>query len=236
MPSLLKDMAVFLSEIPRSFQTMGAMLPSSCYLGEQLCSHIDTLGRPRTVLEVGPGTGAVTRQLVGKLTSEDTLILCEVNPRFVRLLKQKFKEDSDLARCRAKVIFFEGYVQDLPAEFPELSVDFIVSSLPFANFAPNIVHETFSLYHALMPNGGTVSFYEYIGARFCKQLLAPKVTRQRVKAVSGVVTNWQVKASNEGQLDESVTLLNVPPARAVHLSFGSSPSQSHFVEKVAVGF
>jgi len=198
---------------------MGAMLPSSCFLGESLCSNIDSLGRPRTILEVGPGTGAVTRQLVAKLTKEDTLILCEVNPRFVKLLKEKFKTDPVLRDCEAEVIFFEGYVQELPKEFPDLSVDFIVSSIPFANLGPNIVQDILSLYRAMMRSGGTVSFYEYIGARRCKQFFSPKVTRQRVRAVSGIVSNWQLIASNEGKFAESVTLLNVPPARAVHLSF-----------------
>lgn len=218
----LQDMVVFLSEVPRSFQEMGAMLPSSGHLGRQLCWGIEQIGRPRTVLEVGPGTGAVTRQIVSKLQSEDTLILCEVNPRFVRLLEEKFKTDPVLNACRAHVVVFEGPIQNLPQVYPELKVDFIVSSLPFSNFAPSDVDQILALYRTLLRSGGTISYYEYLGARFCKRIFSAKPTRVRAKAVSGVVTNWQTKASRDGELRRFTTLLNVPPARSVHMSFPPS--------------
>lgn len=45
------------------------------------------LKRARTVVEVGPGTGVITRALLNRLPFDATLLAFEINPRFSRHLK-----------------------------------------------------------------------------------------------------------------------------------------------------
>ncbi|MEI5136815.1 hypothetical protein RB199_37180 [Streptomyces libani] len=85
---------------------MGAIAPSGPRLGRALTRYvIPSPGSARTVLEVGPGTGAVTRHIAGSLGRLDTLDLVEANPRFVDLLQGAYGGDPRLR-------FRTGLVQD----------------------------------------------------------------------------------------------------------------------------
>ena len=58
-------------------------LPLVHYAGQPATS-------PRRILEIGPGTGAVTRRIVAALGSNDQLDLVELNGNFVRTLNHRF--------------------------------------------------------------------------------------------------------------------------------------------------
>ena len=64
MPRLFADYRVFWREFRENFHTTGAVLPSGRSLAAALCYYLNGDGRPKRILEVGPGTGAVTRTIV----------------------------------------------------------------------------------------------------------------------------------------------------------------------------
>lgn len=105
---------------------VGYVVPSSPFLTRQTAGRLD-FSRPRIIVELGPGEGCHTRQIVKRMTPESRLILFELDPQFVRHLKKQFGHDNRITVLQADAL-------DLPETLKNLGhprCDYIVSGLPF---------------------------------------------------------------------------------------------------------
>src|SRR5947208_12193139 len=93
----------FFREFRRHFRTTGAILPSSRFLARALVRHLRVPRPACRILEVGPGTGSVTREIARLLGPGDRLDAVEINPYFVGLLRQRLREDPAFRACRDRV-------------------------------------------------------------------------------------------------------------------------------------
>ena len=124
----LGDSTLFLREWIVNPQRTGAVAPSSPQLAAAMARWL-----PRDpesyVLELGPGTGAVTDALLERGLREDRLIAIEHNPTLAKLLRKRFP--------LAHIIAGDAWQMDtLLADLPQQvkSVGAIISSLPLVNF------------------------------------------------------------------------------------------------------
>jgi phosphatidylethanolamine/phosphatidyl-N-methylethanolamine N-methyltransferase len=124
----LSDSTVFLREWIANPQRTGAVAPSSPQLGAAMARWL-----PRNpasyVLELGPGTGAVTDALLKFGLPEDRLVGIEKNPAMAKILRKRFP--------LAHIITGDAWDLDLLlAELPLTveSVGAVISSLPLLNF------------------------------------------------------------------------------------------------------
>lgn len=69
-------------------RAIGAVLPSSDALARAITRDVDS--RCGLVMELGSGTGVITRQLCKRGVSAGNLVLIESNPGFVRYLRGEF--------------------------------------------------------------------------------------------------------------------------------------------------
>jgi phosphatidylethanolamine/phosphatidyl-N-methylethanolamine N-methyltransferase len=124
----LTDSTVFLREWFVNPQGTGAVAPSSPQLGAAMARWLPR--NPESfVLELGPGTGAVTDALLKRGLREDRLIAIEFNPNLAKLLRKRFR--------RAHIITGDAWDLDtLLAELPQqvTAVGAVISSLPLLNF------------------------------------------------------------------------------------------------------
>ena len=213
------DYLTFIRELPRSFAQIGAMLPSSPALGRAMVRPIRDANRPLNILEVGPGTGPFTRQILKLMRSEDRFTICEINPRFLSLLKRNLQTNEHFQRHSDRVTFFEGPVQDILESELEGKYDIIVSSLPFSNFTPQTVDEILSLFSQLIAEDGTVTFLEYLGVRKVSALFSSRRSRERLAGVDEVIQQWTDRVEEEGEVKKKISLLNVPPAVAIRFEY-----------------
>ncbi len=105
---------------------VGYVVPSSPFLTRQTAKRID-FSRPRVVVELGPGEGCHTRQIVKRMNKESRLILIELDEEFAAHLRKSFAHDS-------RVTVLHTDAQHLPETLAELGhthCDYIVSGLPF---------------------------------------------------------------------------------------------------------
>ena len=79
---LWTDCGAFFRAFRRNFHTTGAILPSSRFLARAMTFDLKGPRRPARILEVGPGTGAVTREIVRHLQDDDRFDAVEINPSF----------------------------------------------------------------------------------------------------------------------------------------------------------
>jgi phospholipid N-methyltransferase len=214
MSSRIADCRLFLAEFRRNFRTTGAILPSGRRLSKAL-AHFIRVGPdhpPRRILEVGPGTGAVTRHLIGSMRSCDRLDLVELNPTFVDCLNQRFRRDPAFQPVAGRCRVLHAPIENLPTATP---YDVIVSGLPMNNFAVTEVEHVLGILRQLARPGATVSFFEYMGIRRLKAAFSGRSERARLNGIGQVV--GQILQNHEVRRDSIWS--NVPPAYVHHLQF-----------------
>jgi phospholipid N-methyltransferase len=171
------------------------------------------LRRPRLpgrILEVGPGTGSVTHQILNHLLPADRFDMVELNGHFVALLQRRFDQEWDFRSRRHQVRILHKAVEELDGEG---IYDYIVSGLPLNNFPVAQVREIFQVYNRLLRPGGTLTYYEYVLIRSLKTPFVDRRERRRLFRVGRVVgryiRNYQVR--------RQPVFANVPPAVVRHL-------------------
>jgi len=83
------DLALFLSRWIRTPLRIGAVVPSSPRLAREMARAIDTRS-PRHVIELGGGTGSITRALLDAGVAAERLVVIENDKRLARLLRHRF--------------------------------------------------------------------------------------------------------------------------------------------------
>ena len=205
----------FFRQVREHYHTTGAIAPSSRFLARaqtgplaNLKAHTD---RPVRVLEVGPGTGAVTRQIVELLEPGDTFDLVEINTAFAELLKRRFTDDPAFSSLSASARVHAVPLQEFSSEAP---YDVIVSGLPMNNFSSELVEELFEAYFRLLGPEGTLSYFEYMYMRPMRKLVSGRKDRERVNRIAEIMR----RHCRQRRMRTSWVLANLPPAWIQHLS------------------
>jgi phosphatidylethanolamine/phosphatidyl-N-methylethanolamine N-methyltransferase len=137
------------------------------------------------VLELGPGTGAVTDALIKRGLREERLVAIERNPKMARLLREKFP--------RAQIIIGDAWHLDhllRSRREPIESVGAVISSLPLLNFPPEEAESlTQKIRTVLEPDGNWVQYSYHLG-------------RNQIRGAA----SFKLRASK-------IVWLNFPPAR-----------------------
>ncbi|MFE4019598.1 class I SAM-dependent methyltransferase [Streptomyces sp. NPDC059101] len=205
----------FLREAARSMHTTGAVAPSGSPLARRLAAPLPAPnGRsPLRVLEVGAGTGTVTRALAESIGPGDRLDTVEINPHFVQLLAEALRTDPVLAAASEQIRIISKSICHTP--LPENSYDVIVSCLPFMNFTPDLVRSLMGRYMTALVPGGHLTFFGYLGTLSLRTLLARRAEAARYRAVAAVLAEFSARYGDVN--GGSVVWRNLPPARVRHL-------------------
>ena len=68
---------------------MGAVMPSGRVLARTMAQYVD-INSTGPVVELGPGTGAITNALIERGIDQKRLVLVEYNPSFCALLRERY--------------------------------------------------------------------------------------------------------------------------------------------------
>lgn len=226
------DTLAFFKELPKNFKEIGSVIPSSRMLAASLARPIERAAghKPLRILEVGPGTGPITRRILQLMQPSDTLVVCELNENFINQLKVRLEKNKFYIRNRERVTFHHGPVQDFRGQGLEQSFDAIVSSVPFSNMTAELVHDILSLYRELLKEDGSLTFVEYAGIRRIGSLLQNDAEKERIRKVDDVVKQWKENWAAHGSVERDFTLMNVPPAFTIEFNH-RVPSSSEMMKK-----
>jgi phosphatidylethanolamine/phosphatidyl-N-methylethanolamine N-methyltransferase len=202
---------LFFREFIRNYHTTGAVLPSGRQLSAALSRFVaGDAAQGRRILEVGPGTGPVTRRIIAAMKPDDRLDLVELNESFVRQLERHFQDDPHFRSVAARSKIINRPVQDLPAGE---KYDLIVSGLPLNNFSAELVRSILDKLLELLEPGGTLSFFEYIAVRKARALVSGEADRERLRGIGRAMR----AVLDKHEFRREAILLNVPPAWVHHL-------------------
>jgi phospholipid N-methyltransferase len=200
----------FFGEFRRQYFTTGSILPSSRSLARALVSPMRRRTGPARILEVGPGTGAVTAEILRQLRPGDRLDIVEINEHFIQVLERRFDTEPLFQSRRDRVRLIHAPLQEVEGAG---LYDYMISGLPLNNFPLALVRAIFHAYHRLLKPAGVLSYFEYLWIRSLKKVF---VDRRRLH----VLTRYLERKIRAGQFREQWVFFNVPPAVARHFRFG----------------
>ena len=121
-PLRLDDEVRFLRSWIEKPLHMGAVMPSSKLLARTMAQYVDVESKG-PVIELGPGTGAITNALLEHGVDQKRLVLVEYNPGFCALLRDRYPH--------AKVVQGDAYaLRDSLGEVLDAPASAVVSGLP----------------------------------------------------------------------------------------------------------
>jgi phospholipid N-methyltransferase len=135
-------------------RTSGTIIRSSPYLISRLLRRID-FSRARTIVQLGIGTGCITRELLKRMHPDARLVSVEVNEVFVR----------DCHRIHdSRLTVRHACASDLRALLDELGIaqiDHVVSSLPLAIMDDDLVDRILAVSESCLEPDGYFLQYQY---------------------------------------------------------------------------
>lgn len=168
----------------RNPRHVGAILPSSRALGRLMAAQIDP-ERPGAVVELGGGTGAITREILAAGIHPGRLLVLERDPHFHRMLRERFPA--------VKVVEGDAAaLGDVTRDNDVGPVNAVVSGLPMLNFPAELQNAILQGAFAQMDEDGLFVQFTYSPA--------PPIPRGRLADLG-------LEAERAGRV-----WLNVPPA------------------------
>lgn len=147
------DLRLFLTYWVRAPLRTGAVLPSGMGLARTMAAQVDA-DRDGAVVELGAGTGAVTRALLERDIPAARLLVVEHNPAFCHRLRAKFPG----------LRVLQGDARNLHAllrDQGDLRVGTVVSSLPLRSLRVATQHDVLKESLGLLDNSGTFVQFTY---------------------------------------------------------------------------
>ncbi|MGY5123563.1 class I SAM-dependent methyltransferase [Streptomyces nigrescens] len=201
----------FLVESIRNHRTVGSIAPSGKSLANLLADPLlERAGRISNVLEVGAGTGSVTRILLPQIPRGSRLDIVEANAHFAAHLRRLVRGYPNLLEKQEQVRVHNAFVEQLNTD---RRYDVIVSGLPFANFSPRQVDEIMGRYFDLLRPGGTLTYFSYCGSRWVRTFLTSRPEARRQREVKDLLQQYH----NQYAIGCWTVWGNLPPANVWQL-------------------
>ena len=120
----MKETLLFAKQIVRRFRTTGAVAPSGKALAKAMAQSVGEVAKGQTILELGPGTGVFTRELL-RCFPQARIVAVEINDDFAKRISKTLPSVSVVQGCASQL---DEHLRHLKIK-PE-SVAAVVSGLP----------------------------------------------------------------------------------------------------------
>jgi phospholipid N-methyltransferase len=143
----------FWKQFLKSRKEIGSVTPSSRFLTEGIIKKID-FNKANVIVELGPGTGVFTFEILKKMSPDSKLIVVELNDEMFAILKKKITDP--------RAILVHGSASDLNSILQKFNIqhaDVIVSSLPLSVMPEQVTEDILkSSAEVLGTNGRYIQF------------------------------------------------------------------------------
>lgn len=153
MRQKIHNASSFLKKLVKSPQEIGAVMPSGKNLCRSMVKHIG-VDSESIYVEVGVGTGVVTRELVAAGIPQKNIYLFESEIGFIDELKQRFP--------KANVIHGDAqFLQKYLCQHGVGKVSKIISSLPFKSLPKTVAANILEQFDMILKQDGKIVQFTY---------------------------------------------------------------------------
>ncbi len=128
----MKKTLLFLGQTARRWRTMGAIAPSGGPLARTIARKVGDLADGQVIIELGPGTGVITRALVERFP-RNPILAVEVNEPFVAPLRKEFPAAMIVQGCASQL---EAYLAQHGLTPDDVGV--VVSGVPLLSLPSDL--------------------------------------------------------------------------------------------------
>jgi ornithine lipid N-methyltransferase len=146
----MNDSLLFLGKFLKHGTAIASLAPSSPWLSRTTVRNLDW-DRAKVLVELGAGTGPITKVLAEKARPDCRVVVLERDPDFARILRERFQG-------HANFDVVEGDVRDLTSILEGLGisrVDAVISGLPVPSFPEELQRDLFRVVKRILTPGGT---------------------------------------------------------------------------------
>lgn len=141
----------FIKEFWKERRVVGAVSPSTRFLGEKMIENVD-FDKSKLIVELGPGTGVFTDLIIDRMADDAKLLVFELNENFYESLSKRI-DDPRVQVIHDSAEFIEKYVEDGEKQ------DVVISSLPLMVFKEELRNNVVKAsYDCLKDNGKYIQF------------------------------------------------------------------------------
>jgi phosphatidylethanolamine/phosphatidyl-N-methylethanolamine N-methyltransferase len=175
----------FLAQFIRNPHTVGAVLPSSKALARAMLEPVDfdTLS---TIVEFGPGIGAITQEILQRLSGNQRYFGFEINPNFLQQLRQRFPNQTFIGKPASEI------AQVLRASQIE-TIDAVICGLPWASLPISEQSKTLEATISCLKPGGRFITFAYLQGLI---LPAARALRRRLNENFSTVSRTRIVWQN----------------------------------------
>src|SRR3989338_10474112 len=144
MRKKLNKESIFLKEGFKNIRGVGTICSTSRFAAKAMAPEINASDKPKVIVELGVGTGSITKEILKHLRPKDCYIGIEANDKFLEVCKEGFcvghprtekAEQSSYDDNRNISVNFEhGFaqnIQEILKKYGVKEVDEIICTIPF---------------------------------------------------------------------------------------------------------
>ncbi|KGO33111.1 methyltransferase type 12 [Desulfobulbus sp. Tol-SR] len=181
---------VFIQEFFKHPLQIGSIIPSSRYLERRIVEAAG-VAAGKVIIELGPGTGGVTRAMLQAMPQHAKLLTIEINQNFNRMVRSI--EDSRLIAHLGSA----GDLREIMATYGLEPPDAIVSGIPFSTMSRSTGSQILETVTSLLPPNGRFVAYQVNGqvATLCQPFMGPGETSMELLNIPPMrIYQWVKKA------------------------------------------
>ena len=144
----------FIKESLKNIKEVGTVLPSSKFIVEKMVAPIN-FKKKLTILELGPGSGVITKKLLEKMSYDSQLICFETNKTFYQELKKI--NDNKMVLINKSAEKMKLHLDEFEIE----KVDYIVSSVPLVSLSKETTNKILSVSVEILGKSGKLIQLQY---------------------------------------------------------------------------
>lgn len=172
----------------KDLKQVGAIAPSSKFLAkdlvEQLKSDLSCKDcAPLNILEIGPGTGPLTKEILKLIRPKDHVDVVEIHEHFFEMICEQFGETS-----------ISIHHEDILQFNSKKTYDYIFSSLPYEAMPKELIQKIWKKKLDLCSPKAYICYFKYVSFRKFK-------------------CNFEEALVEKYQRNKKIVLLNIPPAK-----------------------
>ncbi len=151
----MTDSKNFRKQFWKDKKMVGAMAPSSKYLAQKMMQNID-FESAEVIIELGPGTGVFTDELIQRMSETANLLVFELNDLFYDKLSKR------ISHPRVQIIHDSAeHIERYIEKYLLNKADVVVSSLPLAVFSEDLRDLVLKASHRSLKSKGKYIQFQY---------------------------------------------------------------------------
>lgn len=192
-------------------ERVGEVVPCSARVAIKITETIPAAHVPKRIIEVGAGSGALTPKIINKMHASDHLDLIEIEPILCAELKEKFGHLKNVTIQCLDFLLWK----------PTYQYDYIVSTLPFNSFPPELVKKLIDHLIAVAKDDAKLGFVEFKWLSSFREMGMKKIDKEQFQKTKKLIHDFH----NTYKVYDTDVYMNFPPLVVYHLKIDKDKTQ-----------